>query len=570
MKSMYRRIVAIISACALAVVAVASFFAVRLAMQEEQGKIRDELRKAAQVAAQCVGQEEELTKVGRLLGARVTHMAGNGEILFDTSGQVGFYLDQPDVVAALADGTGEEISFVGRLAQMQVAVSVRVEDGSIVRLTRNQTVFQYGDWGLFATLMALLLAASVWLAFSLARRVVTPINEISTAAQAIIDGNYNVSTRIGAYAELSQLLHTLRSMNTRLQDTVEKLQHKSVELESVIDHMINGLIAVDGQLRVVQMNNAAKHMLGVTGSVEGKPVLEATGNSRLEAGLQEAMEHEELVTLELPVRATPRHRLIRLYVSPLEHENESIGAVALLEDITELRNLEQMRTDFAANVTHELKTPLTSIKGFVETLQAGAIEDPEMAKRFLDIISMEADRLTRLINDVLSLSSMENGRVRVTTERLNLGKHAQDVCMMLENSAKQKNISLVLDVQDDTFVNANQDHIKQLLINLIDNAIKYTLNDGRVSVRVVHEGENVMLRVKDTGIGIAQEHIPRLFERFYRVDKGRSRNMGGTGLGLAIVKHIVMDMNGQIDVQSELNVGTEFTVTLPYASKQEK
>ena len=566
---MYRRIVAVVSACALAMVAIASFFAVRLAMQEEQGEIRDDLRQAAQYAAQCVGQEE-LSKIGRLFGARITHMAGNGEILFDTSGQVGFYLDQPDVVAALADGTGEEISFVGRLAQMQVAVSVRAADGSIVRLTRNQTVFRYGDWGLFAALMALLLAVSIWLAYSLARKVVTPINEISTAAQAIIDGNYNVSTRIEAYAELRQLLSTLRSMNTRLQDTVEKLQHKSVELESIIDHMINGLIAVDGQLRVVQMNNAAKHMLGVTGSVEGKPVLEATGNSRLEAGLQEAMEHEELVTLELPVRATPRHRLIRLYVSPLEHENESIGAVALLEDITELRNLEQMRTDFAANVTHELKTPLTSIKGFVETLQAGAIEDPEMAKRFLDIISMEADRLTRLINDVLSLSSMENGRVRVTTERLSLGKHAQDVCLMLENSARQKNILLSIEAGEDTFVNANQDHVKQLLINLIDNAIKYTLNDGTVNVRVSREGESVVLRVKDTGIGIAQEHIPRLFERFYRVDKGRSRNMGGTGLGLAIVKHIVMDMGGQIDVQSELNVGTEFTVTLPYAPAQEK
>ena len=566
---MYRRIVAVVSACALAMVAIASFFAVRLAMQEEQGEIRDDLRQAAQYAAQCVGQEE-LSKIGRLFGARITHMAGNGEILFDTSGQVGFYLDQPDVVAALADGTGEEISFVGRLAQMQVAVSVRAADGSIVRLTRNQTVFRYGDWGLFAALMALLLAVSIWLAYSLARKVVTPINEISTAAQAIIDGNYNVSTRIEAYAELRHLPSTLRSMNTRLQDTVEKLQHKSVELESVIDHMINGLIAVDGQLRVVQMNNAAKHMLGVTGSVEGKPVLEATGNSRLEAGLQEAMEHEELVTLELPVRATPRHRLIRLYVSPLEHENESIGAVALLEDITELRNLEQMRTDFAANVTHELKTPLTSIKGFVETLQAGAIEDPEMAKRFLDIISMEADRLTRLINDVLSLSSMENGRVRVTTERLSLGKHAQDVCLMLENSARQKNILLSIEAGEDTFVNANQDHVKQLLINLIDNAIKYTLNDGTVNVRVSREGESVVLRVKDTGIGIAQEHIPRLFERFYRVDKGRSRNMGGTGLGLAIVKHIVMDMGGQIDVQSELNVGTEFTVTLPYAPAQEK
>ena len=497
-------------------------------------------------------------------------MASNGEILFDTSGQVGFYLDQPDVVAALAKGKGEEISFVGQLAQMQAAVSIRVADGSIVRVTRNQTVFRYGDWGLFAALMTLLLVASIWLAYSLAHRVVTPINEISSAAQAIIDGNYNVNTRFEAYAELSQLLSTLRSMNTRLQDTVEKLQHKSVELESVIGHMINGLIAVDGQLRVVQMNNAAKHMLGVTGGVEGKPVLEATGNSRLEAGLQEAMEHEELVTLELPVRATPRHRLIRLYVSPLEHENESIGAVALLEDITELRNLEQMRTDFAANVTHELKTPLTSIKGFVETLQAGAIEDPEMAKRFLDIISMEADRLTRLINDVRSLSSMENGRVRVTTERLSLGKHAQDVCLMLENSARQKNIALSIEVGEDTFINANQDHVKQLLINLIDNAIKYTLNDGTVNVFVAREGESVKLRVKDTGIGIAQEHIPRLFERFYRVDKGRSRNMGGTGLGLAIVKHIVMDMGGQIDVQSELNVGTEFTVTLPYAAEQDK
>ena len=163
-------------------------------------------------------------------------------------------------------------------------------------------------------------------------------------------------------------------MNTRLQDIVEKLQHKSAELESIIAHMLNGLIAVDGQLHVVQMNGAAKHMLGVTGNVEGKHVLEATGNSRLEAGLQEAMEHEELFTLELPVRAAPRHRLIRLYISPLEHEDESIGAVALLEDITELRNLEQMRTDFAANVTHELKTPLTSIRGFVKPFKPARLK----------------------------------------------------------------------------------------------------------------------------------------------------------------------------------------------------
>ena len=562
---MHQRIVLTASALVLLVVALASFFSMRITMQEEQGILQEQLPTAARYAAASAQDEAALNRVAALMNARVTRMDRSGEILYDTSGQVGYYLDQPDVVTALSNGTGTEISFQGRLAQMQIAVSVLDDDGTILRITRSQVVFRHGDWGLFAALMMLVLVVCIYLSFALARRIVTPINQISKAAQAIIDGNYNVNLRIDGYAELNQLLRTLQSMNTRLQETVEKLQHKSAELESIIDHMLNGLIAVDGQLHVVQMNNAAKHMLGVTGSVEGKHVLEATGNSRLETILQEAMEHEELITLELPVRAAPRHRLIRLYISPLEHENESIGAVALLEDITEIRNLEQIRTDFAANVTHELKTPLTSIKGFVETLQAGAIENPEMAKRFLDIISMETDRLSRLINDVLSLSSMENGRVRVPTERLSLGQRAEDVCLMLENSAKQKNIELTVDAGDDTFIQANDDHVKQLLINLIDNAIKYTLDGGKVRVRVERRGRDVLLHVKDTGIGIAQEHIPRLFERFYRVDKGRSRNMGGTGLGLAIVKHIVMDMNGEITVQSELNVGTEFTVTLPYA-----
>ena len=562
---MHRRVVVTAAALALLVVALASFFALRITMQEEQGVLQEQLLTAARYAAGAIEDDAVLRRVSGLTGARVVRMDRSGALLFDSAAQAGYYLDQPDVLDALSTGTGTEITFRDGLARMEIAVSVLDDDGTILRMTKTETVFRHGDWGLFAALMALLLLVCIYLSFALARRIITPINQISRAAQGIIDGNYNVNLRIEGYAELNQLLRTLQSMNTRLQETVEKLQHKSAELESIIDHMLNGLIAVDGQLHVVQMNNAAKHMLGVTGAVEGKHVLEATGNSRLETILQEAMEHEELITLELPVRAAPRHRLIRLYISPLEHENESIGAVALMEDITEIRNLEQIRTDFAANVTHELKTPLTSIKGFVETLQAGAIEDPEMAKRFLEIISMETDRLSRLINDVLSLSSMESGRMRVPTERLNLGKHAEDVCLMLENSARQKNITLSVQTGADAFITANEDHVKQLLINLIDNAIKYTLEGGKVHVSVERNADKVLLRVRDTGIGIAKEHIPRLFERFYRVDKGRSRNMGGTGLGLAIVKHIVMDMGGEIDVQSELGVGTEFTVTLPYA-----
>ena len=323
-------------------------------------------------------------------------------------------------------------------------------------------------------------------------------------------------------------------------------------------------------MRVVRMNQAARKMLGVQGKVEGRLLLEATGNARLEASLKEAMEKDQLTQVELPVRTdlreedAVRHKLIRAYISGLEHDGGAIGAVALMEDITQLRHLEQMRIDFAANVTHELKTPLTSIKGFIETLQQGAIDDKEMARKFLNIIAEEADRLYRLINDVLSLSSMEAGRVRAPTARLSLGQAAQEACLFLKKAAEDKQIDLQVEEDGDGFIQANNDHVKQLLINLIDNAIKYTLNGGKVWVRVQREADQVVLRVKDTGIGIAQEHIPRLFERFYRVDKGRSRNMGGTGLGLAIVKHIVMDMGGDISVESELGVGTEFIVRLPY------
>lgn len=309
---MHQRIVLTASALVLLVVALASFFSMRITMQEEQGILQEQLLNAARYAAASAQDEAALNRVAALMNARVTRMDRSGEILYDTSGQVGYYLDQPDVVTALSNGTGTEISFQGRLAQMQIAVSVLDDDGTILRITRSQVVFRHGDWGLFAALMMLVLVVCIYLSFALARRIVTPINQISKAAQAIIDGNYNVNLRIDGYAELNQLLRTLQSMNTRLQETVEKLQHKSAELESIIDHMLNGLIAVDGQLHVVQMNNAAKHMLGVTGSVEGKHVLEATGNSRLETILQEAMEHEELITLELPRARAPPHPPLHL------------------------------------------------------------------------------------------------------------------------------------------------------------------------------------------------------------------------------------------------------------------
>ncbi len=226
--------------------------------------------------------------------------------------------------------------------------------------------------------------------------------------------------------------------------------------------------------------------------------------------------------------------------------------------------MEQMRSDFAANVSHELKTPLTSIKGFVETLLEGAVEDTGTAKKFLEIIGIETDRLSRLINDVLSLSEIELKKGSTFSKRINISLILKDTIEMMKSHARVKEISLGhLFASDEIWINANIDRIKQMAINLIDNAIKYTPQGGSVTVLLEDIGDKIVLRVRDTGIGIAKEHIPRIFERFYRVDKGRSRTMGGTGLGLAIVKHIVKSMNGHIEVYSEPGRGTEFAVHIP-------
>lgn len=565
MKSMYRRIAVTVAVLA-SVLALLSFtFALRLAITENMENTRSELSSLIEYAAKYELDDESLTLLSKASKTRLVRMNGSGQVFFDSSGEEGTFLHEPDVTEAFREGKGESIQFAGKL-QIEYALSQKTESGNILRISLSRRAFTNNNYALLGLFTLVWLGVAVYLGFTLAKKTVRPIQQISSAASDMVNGITNVNLRrIESYQEITVLQQTMRDMNAHLSDTVEKLRKKSAELESIIGHMRSGLIAVDGQLKVVQMNSAAKHMLGVIGEPTGKHVLEATGNTKLEDGLKEAVEHDELYTVELPVRIASEQRQLRLYVSPLEQENESIGAVALIEDITELRNLEQMRTDFAANVTHEMKTPLTSIQGFVETLQAGAIENPEMAHHFLDIIESEADRLSRLINDILSLSSMENGRVQAPTQRLDLSKYASDVCMMLENSARQKNITLQMVEGEDCYVTANQDHAKQLLINLTDNAIKYTLEGGVVMISTERVEDQVLYKVRDTGIGIAEEHIPRLFERFYRVDKGRSRNMGGTGLGLAIVKHIVMDMNGTIDVKSELGVGTEFTVSLPYA-----
>ena len=395
------------------------------------------------------------------------------------------------------------------------------------------------------------------------------IQQVMNALDSFSDGRFDA--RLSVKDGFSRdLVAEYNSILSRIDERIFNQRSRNQALSVVMNQIQNGIIAVDDKLRVMIVTPVAKRLLGVTGNPNGMHINDASQDVRLDQVFSDAMHHDGVYTNEVAARtaAGRGRRPLRLYVSPMRKDGRVVGALALVEDITELKRLEQVRTDFAANVSHELKTPLTSIRGFVETLLDGAIDNPEMARKFLNIIMLESERLTRLINDILSISKLESGMDEAPKERLRLEKEAHDVTEMLEIHAKEKQVTLNCHMnKTPIYILGNKDHVEQMLINLIENGIKYNKPGGSVTVQVFANETSANISVSDTGIGIAEEHLPRMFERFYRVDKGRSRSMGGTGLGLAIVKHIVRTMQGEIEVHSKLGEGTEFLVTIPLAPK---
>ncbi len=444
-------------------------------------------------------------------------------------------------------------------------------DGSCLRMSRPGvtafTVFKERllIYALIVVGVCALVFAMVYL-YDMRRRSV--IRQVTDVLTDFSDGRYDARVQ-------QQHGNDLREETERLNDVIEQIEQRVFRQRSrdhaisvIMNQMQSGIIVVDARMHILLVTPVARKLTGIAPNSEGVAVSEACKNVSLEGVFGEAMRREGVYTNEVAARtAVGRgHRPLRFYVSPMRQDGKVVGALAMVEDITELRRLEQVRTDFVANVSHELKTPLTSIKGFVETLLDGAINNPPMAEKFLKIIMLEAERLTRLINDILSISKLESGMNDVPTERVQLDKMAFEVADMLRIHAEEKQVTINAHRnKKPVYIIGNPDHVEQMLINLIENAIKYNKPGGSVTVHVFGNDREANVTISDTGIGIPEEHLPRLFERFYRVDKGRSRSMGGTGLGLAIVKHIVRGMNGEIEVHSKFGEGTEFLVTLPIA-----
>lgn len=437
-------------------------------------------------------------------------------------------------------------------------VSVPLEELHALRL-------EYMRSTIFMLAIGVLLITGLVIAFT--RFIADPIDEVIEAAGKIAEGSYGIQLKTRQNSQIGKLADSFNWMSGRLEAAVKELKDRNNELEAILRSMRNGVLAINGRDEILFYNDALMNLIGHRGDFLGESVYHLVRSSLIFDVIEKVRESRDVICEEGQSRIMGEQYL-RITGTVLNREKEQSRSVLLIiEDITDVKKLENMRSDFVSNVTHELKTPLTSIRGFVDTLKQGAIKDEQYARKFLDIIDIEAERLYTLIQDILLLSEIESGS-DYNIQDCDVNGIIEETLNLLQPKIEQKPEVDVIFLPEPYIrpFPCNPDRMKQLFINLVDNALKNT-EKGSVTVTCRVHNEHLMISVKDTGIGMPKEHLSRIFERFYRVDKGRSRKMGGTGLGLSIVKHIVEMYEGDIFVSSEVGEGTEFIIKLPYDRK---
>jgi two-component system phosphate regulon sensor histidine kinase PhoR len=518
--------------------------------------------------------------------ARVTVIAADGRVVADSdepSSQMENHADRPEVVAALAERSGHAVRFSrtvhrdlvyfaqvmpevdGRRLVLRLAIPVGEVARGFGRFRRD-----------FLAIAAISLAVAVGIALLWARRITLPLRQMAGFAKGVAQGELTQRLSVRSRDELGELAGALNAMAADLHGTLHRLEAEGQRIRAIMESMAEGLLVIDARGRISLVNPAAEVLLGLKKEVTlGQTPLEAVRSHELDDLLKAAARREGAISAEITLVYPHRRILAGTAVAMRDAAGALLGTVLAIRDVTQLKRLEEARMEFVVNVTHELRTPLTAIRGYAETLLDQGLEDRVEARKFLEVIHRHAERLGRLLNDLLDLSDIELERTPLAIQPVEVAEAARHAVATLHPQAEQKGIRLVAAIPHDLPpVLADRDRLVQILVNLVDNGVKYTPGGGTVTVRArpasdsaIHNPQStIAIEVEDTGIGIPEKDLPRLTERFYRVDKARSRELGGTGLGLAIVKHLVQAQHGALAIESEPGRGTRVRFTLPAAS----
>jgi two-component system phosphate regulon sensor histidine kinase PhoR len=520
---------------------------------------------------------DQLCKLlGQTAGIRLTMILPDGRVVGDSDQQpanMENHADRPEFRQAMNGQAGRSVRFSDTLGKnmMYIAVPLKEQEQviAVIRGSLSVTAVDKALNDIYAKIIwgvvgAAICAAGVTLVVS--RKITRPIEQMKDAAKRFAMGQLDHRVPVPDSEELAELAGALNETADRLKRTIETITNQKNQLEAILSSMAEGVIAVDSDGRVVSINKKAAMLLDINVvSAMGHSIEEAIRNVDIQRfmryTLMSSAPTEEDITLsaEQPISLRARGTYLT------DHQGNKSGAVIVLSDMTRMQRLENIRRDFVANVSHELRTPITSIKGFVETLLDGAINEPEQAERFLKIIAGHTDRLMAIIEDLLSLSRLEeDGQKRMIARELLKIRPVLDSAVELSGpKAGDKKIKIDIDCDDDLEALINPTLLEQAVLNLVDNAIKYSPAESTIQISARKDDKEVIIAVKDSGCGIEKSHLSRLFERFYVVDKARTRKLGGTGLGLAIVKHITNLHGGSVTVESTPGQGSTFTIHLP-------
>mgnify|MGYP003897850797 CR=1 FL=1 len=474
---------------------------------------------------------------------------------------------------------GETVVFRGfspRFDQtMLIAASPVVRDGEVSSILLLLSPIVNIEATLSAVRRIILISSTISLIFSLllsyffSHSLTHPIRKISEAARDLASGNLQRRIEVSTEDELGQLAQDFNYLSSALEKTINNLHQEKRETENILLHMAEGVVATDEEGKITSINPALlKKLEWEGGSPLGLPISQLFPQTQIQEMFSQALKEGKEEAQEFQ---TENGDHLILHLTPLKEGEKIYGAVGVFQDITELRQLEELRRDFLANVSHELRTPLTSIQGFVEAMMDGVISDEELRKKYLEVIHRETLRLSRLIHDLLDLSLMESKKIEWEMGPLSLPPLIDQVLLKLMPQIEDKKIQVKKDFTPQLpLVWGNMDRIEQVFINLLSNALIFSPPESTIEIKVWKEQKEVVISIKDQGEGIPEKDIPHLFERFYRVEKSRSREKGGTGLGLAIAKQIIENHGGKIKVESQPYQGSTFIFTLPLASEADK